>query len=331
MKKYLIQQDRIKAEKLNNQLKKRMAISNKMLKKAHLCAPSEISIGRETSRNELLKLISSTKDRLKNNKKVIIDFSKTAYAYSVGTILLYAELYKLGQKYVNRLKIIPPANQRTKQAFKKIGLYRALKQKVATDINHEMVVDWKSAHGTRNDAEEIGRILEQLSSVLTPEAIRSLFGATGEALINSTEHAYLNQDQNLPKDWWMFSHLKDDKLTIVMCDLGVGIPKTFPATHNTEFKLLKAILPYPKDSDIILEAIGHGESRTGESNRGKGLPQIVKSINKIGKNSIIIIDSNKGRITYQGGSLKATKINYNQSIKGTIISWQIPIQKSDKK
>lgn len=304
-------------------------------KKKHLCAPVEVSIWKHDHRSQLIKMLTLTRQYLVDGHRVSLDFSRTQRAYSVGTILLYAELHRLSRLFANKIKIVPPVNGRTNQAFKQIGLYKTLNQKVDIEINHDTVVHWRSVHGFTNNAEAIGHALTEYSNCLEQKDIKILFGGTTEAMINSEEHAYIQKradkldGQSTYKDWWMFSQLKEGKLTVVMCDLGAGIPNTFPIKHKDRFQKLKAIISHPKDSQIILEAVGYGQSRTGKEYRGKGLPQIIDSIQKIGKNSIVMIDSNRGRVLYKHGQEKPVDINYNDSIMGTIISWEAPIKQAE--
>lgn len=148
------------------------------------------------------------------------------------------------------------------------------------------------------------------------------------------------------KKWWIFSQEKDNKLSICVCDLGIGISRSLLTNSENVaedwFAKLKKFLKshkekYDKDSASIKAAIEIGNTRTNLSNRGKGLNQIINQISILcdHKASIAIL-SNKGSYIINRGMIEDRPLTgivdgfslpFKQSIDGTVILWQIPIDK----
>ena len=94
---------------------------------------------------------------------------------------------------------------------------------------------------------------------------------------------------------------------------------------------------YDKDSASIKAAIEIGNTRTNLSNRGKGLNQIINQISTFCEHKAsIAIFSNKGSYIINKGMIEDRPITnlvngfsipFNKSIDGTVIVWQIPIDK----
>ena len=131
----------------------------------------------------------------------------------------------------------------------------------------------------------------------------------------------------------MFSQPKDGRLSVVFCDLGVGIPKTLPITKPDSWRRILSLFPgKPEDGNIIKEAVEESRSRTGESHRGKGLSQLVDFIHNQGKMdaSFVTIFSNFGAVQKSADEEGYTIKNYQDSILGTLIQWNMPIREENE-
>ena len=124
-----------------------------------------------------------------------------------------------------------------------------------------------------------------------------------------------------PKEWWMFSQERDGLLTVVFCDLGIGIPGTLPIKKPNLWKRIQAFGSH-LDAHAIQEAIGESRTRTGLHHRGKGLKQLVDVIAKVNGGQVNIF-SNRGRFTLKSGSESISQ--FKDDIYGTLITWQVPI------
>jgi len=121
----------------------------------------------------------------------------------------------------------------------------------------------------------------------------------------------------------MFSQAKDGYLSVVFCDLGVGIPETLPVKRPWLVRKMESIGLSVSDADCIREAINEGRSQTGIPGRGHGLGNIIDVVENVPK-GIAVVLSNRGR--YDSRSGKTTSGNYWDSIQGTLIYWRVPLQ-----
>ena len=161
-----------------------------------------------------------------------------------------------------------------------------------------------------------------------------MYGGCVEATKNVTRHAYI-EERDFSKvasaecEWWIFTQMKDNRLTVNICDLGLSIPKTLPITRRTFYNKTLATLATlgrsASDADLISLAIHDPTSRSGESYRGNGLPKIA-NIAKNLDNAYLEIYSRNGYIRVSKN--KECKSKMKIAIPGTIISWSLPIGES---
>ena len=176
-------------------------------------------------------------------------------------------------------------------------------------------------------------ILGKYDGIITPALQGELYAGLTEAMTNAHHHAYIAKRSDgiaSPKNykpWWMFSQEKNGMLSVVFCDLGVGIPNSLPYSDDEGWRkwyLVMSRFGLHKlgDARLINGAIRHSKTRTRQHNRGKGLTQIVETINASEGGTAILL-SNRG--WYQAKDGNETYDDYQRSINGTIISWQMPI------
>ncbi|WP_144241582.1 hypothetical protein [Janthinobacterium agaricidamnosum] len=158
-------------------------------------------------------------------------------------------------------------------------------------------------------------------------SLASIYTGITEAMTNVSNHAYdLSREDGLgiddQKDWWMFSHEKDNYLSVAFCDLGAGIPRTLPVKRRSVWnRLVRKGLK--NDSDIIKFAVKDSVSRTRKSHRGKGLRQIMEVINGL-PDAQAIVYSNRGVFMMNSGGASRS-VDYHDSILGILIFWKIPL------
>jgi hypothetical protein len=132
----------------------------------------------------------------------------------------------------------------------------------------------------------------------------------------------------------MFVGIIMDKLIIIVCDLGVGIPSTIPKNYSKAS--IRDVLEFLKvsktnDSELIHASTYLNKTRTKMAHRGKGGKDIRGLLDHYPGASLGIY-SNKGcfkdsnRTTRSGAKHAfALKDEQKKSIKGTVIEWSIPI------
>ena len=316
--------------------------------------PPFITIFLNKNRTKLLKLTNKLRDYyFRKNICMKLDFSKTKKMFTEGTLYLLAELETL--KITNpdiQFSLIPSKEVIVNQVLKQTGILELL----GVSLNFEdmefdeTVKYWKYSSGHKVEMDSAEDMLDDFDDLLSESSSTSIFNSITEAVTNCHHHAYLEKrfinDPMKAKKWWIFSQEKDNKLSICVCDLGIGIPKSL--LRNSEnvaedwFSSLKNFLKshkekYDRDSASIKAAIEIGNTRTNLVNRGKGLNQIINQISTLcdHKASIAIL-SNKGSYIINRGMIEDRPLTgivdgfslpYKQSIDGTVILWEIPIDK----
>lgn len=281
---------------------------------------------------------------LQEGRDVILDFSRTTRIFPDGMLLFVAELdraIRLGRPdQVVRCKL-PEGDGNdariVREVLEQIGLLRRIQHPVAikpvAGEFDESVRHWRYATGTRVD-EEPGDVLEEHEGRIAPGLMKSMQIGLTEALLNSLHHAYRGDREDgcrrsPERRWWMFTHEKDGMLSVMVCDLGIGIPRSLPLTWDKYFlKRLSTYFPgsLPEVTSIRM-ALVLGESSTGEDHRGRGLPQIWNAPQGAEQGSVGIFSGH----AYLGYNKETgeSQSQYNDSILGTLISWTLPIEASE--
>ena len=297
---------------------------------AILKAPDIFTITAEDKRRKLLHFLGKLREAIVLHKKAVrIDFSATQKMVTDGTLLFYAELSRLKRLGVGaKIRCIPPRNNRVAQVLKQVGIFDLVghKRKIETTLSD--VVHWRSAHGHEVVGEKFDEVLGHYDGQITEALSKNLYLGFTEAMTNCHHHAYigtrpdgLNIAHEL-KEWWMFSQEKDDWLTVVFCDLGIGIPGTLPIKKPALWQRIQTFGSH-LDAHAIQEAIGESRTRTGLHHRGKGLKQLVDVITQISKGEVSIF-SNRGCFNLKSGSESIHQ--YKDNIHGTLINWRVPIR-----
>lgn len=319
-----------------------------------LSMPRYITIFLNKNRSKLLKVTNKFRDYyFRKNICIKLDFSETKKMFTEGTLYLLAELETLKITNPNiQFGLIPSKEVIVNQVLKQTGILEILGMSLNFEDMEfdETVKYWKYSSGHKVEMDSAEDMLDDFDDLLSESSSTSIFNSITEAVTNCHHHAYLEKrfinDPMKAKKWWIFSQEKDNKLSICVCDLGIGIPKSL--LRNSEnvtedwFSMLKNFLKshkekYDKDSASIKAAIEIGNTRTNLVNRGKGLNQIINQISTLcdHKASIAIL-SNKGSYIINRGMIEDRPLTgivdgfslpYKQSIDGTVILWEIPIDK----
>ncbi len=277
----------------------------------------------------LRRMVSTAKGPLR------IDFSRTAKLASGATLLFTAELRRLFTHFPASAKSIRCTlshQSKVNQVLKQIGLLNLLrKSSVRIEPRDSDVVHWKFTHGNKVEGIKFDEVLAGLTTRIEDQIQTELYEGFIEAMNNVMHHAYIGvredgmglQDNN---DWWMFSQLRDNAITVVFCDLGIGIPKTLPIKKKALWKRLIS-LNLTSDADAIEHALQDSVTRTRQKGRGRGLTQLVDVVRKTPTGRVSIF-SNCGAVHFKvGNDLK--KNNHSDSICGTLIQWTIPVLTKD--
>lgn len=283
----------------------------------------------EDDRNCVINFIKKLSKSIIKRKKTLIDFSSTERMHTCGTLLFVSELRNL----INLMGITCPMirccrshNSKVMEVLQQIGVLNLLKYRKRITTQSNDVVNWRFISGNNVTGENYDCILNHVDDKIAETKQKDFYVGITEAMANTHHHAYiLDEDRpvaNEVESWWAFSQIKDGRLCVVFCDLGIGIPKSLPIQQPSWHQKILRLLPSPSDADLIKNAIEISVSRTKESHRGKGLRQFVKVVEGV-PNSFLSIHSNRGRYGIDNGE-KGTYL-YKLSMNGTLIEWSMPI------
>ena len=297
-------------------------------------APRFFTLYDPKPRSDLLRFLRELRDAVRSKKRVLADFSATEKMFVDGTLLMRAEIERMRilKPPGTQLRCTLPHNDKAKQVLKQTGALECFNNNSRVNTRDADVVHWKVATGTTTDGSKYDDVLGDYEGALADPLFHEFYLGITEAMTNSIQHAYIGSrndgfdDSSFGRRWWMFSQCRDGQLFVAFADLGVGIPNTLPKTMSSMWeRLFHKLGRAPKDHEAIEAAIQEKRSRTRKPYRGKGLQQIVSVVNNI-PDSNLTIYSNHGAYIIRNGQHR--KMSYLDSIKGTIITWSVPLSEA---
>lgn len=281
--------------------------------------------------------------------KIHICFRNTRYISASAGVWLLACAENLMSRFPKtKFRVTRPPQTQIAQNHKKlfpvidsvlnrIGFYSAigLKKRELIEVPH--VKCWEVSRGTVVAGEVIGQLLESVTKI-TGRNYKPLYRPLLEATANSVEHAYLEEIYSLPEPhtkWWCFAAIMDNELITLICDLGVGIPKTLPKTQGKGFleKISKLLgHPFTDDYHFIRGFLQVKRSNTDLDYRGKGGTDLQSIIEQIDGSQLRIL-SNKGfyKVSNNKHKILEEYFDNSKSICGTIVEWSITLPVEGKK
>ncbi|KAB7684443.1 ATP-binding protein [Plesiomonas shigelloides] len=302
-------------------------------------SPRHINYYNKSDYEKTNRFINELRDCVMKGCRAYIDFSNTEKISAAAMISFLAEVDILIKKSCHGVRAIGfsnPKNKKIESILNQVGFYDLLKKdKRETEI-YDDVTFWKYTSGACSEPLLAKSMIIDIKKELEQKSSKRLYRGFIEAMSNSVEHAYLDCDKCTESDgtakWWTFAGIYDKKLIIVICDKGVGIPATLPKTQGAKLliRILKSLgvsCVNVKDSMYIKTSTILRETRTGKTNRGKGLHDIKSVIDLVGDGYMGIF-SNKGRYIYKGKAANVSEVltDYKSSVNGTIIEWAIPCE-----
>lgn len=270
---------------------------------------------------------------LQGNGGAIVDFSLTETIFPSGGLLVYAELDRISRlvKDRRRLRCKPaPLGSLADQVLKQVGMYTSLDHPLDNvPTSDQSVVHWRNATGLKAQGQDGWSVIESSEGELSEALKGSLYKGITEALTNAVHHAYQAKRKdgtNIQGDkrWWMFSQQREGYLTIVFCDLGIGIPNSLPLKKNPNLNAILAKFKRDKsDVQSIRVASELGKTRTLADNRGLGLSEILDAARNAEQGGCVIY-SNRGQYGFAPDG-RVIENQYSNSIYGTLIEWRVPL------
>lgn len=238
-----------------------------------------------------------------------------------------------------------PKDKIVEQVLHQVGILKLLRSRSRISVEEfdATVKHWHFATGVNTDASGIDSMLTDFEGMLTPALNTSIYKGITEAMTNSVNHAYI--EPRVPKSgvveeprWWLFSQELDGELSVVFCDLGIGISRSLPRAEGSQSNWLPLLSDYmihlkekfginKPEAALIKAAIEIGQTRTNLSHRGKGLKQVIDTIEQSSGKGEVEIHSNSGFYAFTPLAIIREKlVQHSDSINGTLIQWRVPIE-----
>lgn len=334
--------------------KKKRRGKNKLYQ-APIEAPAKLDIYSSKNHTAFVTFIEQFRRAALNKRRVFISFKSTYRITAAAGLLLVAETDRIIKAHPNlTIKCsFPPlrsegryrnAQNMVESALKQIGFFKLINQHSTKLTNQATVKRWRQLSGITTDGSLAASLLDTLEGVVSKSVQRKMYRGAIEAIANCVEHAYpqLRNDGLKIKDdrWWMLVGIDDEHISVIVCDLGVGIPETLPKKHPQS--LLTSIASTfgiidQSDGELIRASTYIKRTRTALSHRGKG-GQDFRSIVDVFPSAQLSIRSNQGAFTLTGERCKRARkdrsrrfvdgtnhresvSNFRDSIRGTLIEW----------
>ncbi|MDB5684865.1 MAG: hypothetical protein JWM75_2563 [Sphingomonas bacterium] len=215
---------------------------------------------------------------------IVIDLSQVNKVHPSGAVLLLAEMDRaaLGQSG-STLQIARCRDPIVDAVMCQIGIY-VTDEGPTVEAEREDVKHWRYATGVASEGTKGGTILHGYEGRLAEGLTSDLYAGIVEAMTNTVHHAYagppgLELRRFIGKRWWALSQERDGELTIAICDLGIGIPRSLPRSATFPQPLVRAAWQAMgldrSDANAIKVALELGRTSTGQKGRGRGLSEIM--------------------------------------------------------
>lgn len=320
-----------------SKFRKRKANIQRLLGFSTFIAPSDININEPKCRSNTLSFVSEIRNAaISGKRKIHLDFTSAKALAAGGTIILLAELTRLRHAFKDLvIKSTPPRNGKAAQVMKQTGIAKVARTNIKTRVRDHDVVNWNCATGEGAQGQQCDKILGPYDGLIAESLSDQLYRGLTEAMTNAHHHAYYSQRGDGItcsadyRPWWMFSQEKDGYLTVIFCDLGLGIPTTLPVRQQKWWARIKRFgIDEKGDAKLIQGAVRNSQSRTRMLHRGKGLRQIAETVNSA-QNGRVLIFSNRGVYRLESGIEYVQ--DYTDSIMGTVIQWRMPLPLESRK
>lgn len=276
------------------------------------------------------------------------DFSKLTYISTAAAVVLSAEY----ERWREVCSEVPPTVELDKwnpNVFRKLYQLGFFEIVGFTPQRDDVVIESGTTRTMQivsmKNADDLAKVdmsLQKLGEFLNPgkslpdEIVIDLLTGLSEAISNVTNHAYSDDIQtDYPHigSLWVAATAdrENNSLTIVVYDQGATIPVTYPRIGRLE-KVTRYLVrtikndgsfKYENDGTYVRAAMKYGGSRTDEKHRGKGLPQMMDVIKRVGSGTMTVYSRGGWCRRSKNGRLKSGAVQY--SVGGTLIEWSVEL------
>lgn len=324
-------------------------------------APSKLDLYSKDNFEKFCNFIVRLGTASKYNNRVIICFRDTHRITAGAALRLLAEVSHLLKTHEGLSFACSVQNRRQgkyrntdrviEEVLQQIGFFSLIGQPERTPTKQADISIWRQLSGNLADGSLAASLLNSLPQTISKKSKAHLYKGAIEAMANSVDHAYPSENSDgevIENRWWMLVGTKQDSITLIVCDLGVGIPVTLPKKHPES--MLKSIFQKigiigNGDAELIHASTFIKRTRTNQTHRGKGGADI-RSITEHFPSALLSIRSNRGcyvvagptypgkvRDDYRaipGSHGREWSASYNGSICGTMIEWTVSLKELER-
>lgn len=292
--------------------------------------------------NAIRKLTEPKTVSHKTYKLGRVDFDNLNSISTSAALVLTAEISKWDDAVRNNLKPnIEKWNQNILINFHELGYFDLFKNKPYINQQLETLEKTnktivKYIKGRLGDDTLTKSLKEKITNIIGDEINKWTFLHSGlsEAIINVFHHAYPAKYgfSDVDKNWYLTaSYNKETKaLKVVFYDQGIGIPRSLPASEFWE-RILNSLSSFSvverkRDEVLLRAAVELDRTRTEESDRGKGLQDLLEFIRQRGDGYLSIL-SLKGlfKLEVKNGIESIKTEHFNNPVCGTLIIWSVNV------
>jgi hypothetical protein len=269
-----------------------------------------------------------------------VNFDNLRSISTTASLVLTAELSKWNDGIRNRL--IPNIQNWDKDIllnFHDLGFFDLFHRKPVgirrlTDLTSTERQIVKYIKGRCGDDQKTRVLKSKIIEMIGDPINKWMFLHSGlsEAIVNVSHHAYPKEYgySEIDKHWYLTASFdaSTKELKVVFYDQGIGIPRSLPASDIWE-KLLKYVSVFPvadrlKDETLLKAAVELDRTSTEESDRGKGLQDLLEFIRQRGDGFLSIL-SLKGLFELEivNGVEKVKTDHFKNPVQGTLIIWSV--------
>jgi len=288
-----------------------------------------------TAIRKLVNILTKSKKALRLSS---VRFGKLRKISTSAALVLTAELSKWDDEINSRL--VPDVESWDPdilQQFYDLGFFDLFQKSpdlsgMQSKSKLHLVKYIKGKCGDKNKT----RLLKSSISEVVGESISKwtfLHSGLSEAITNVSHHAYPKQYSGADeKFWYLTGSYNSEKLElkIAFYDQGIGIPRSLPSSKIYE-KVLRFLSVVPAaerrhHKTLLRAAVAIDRTSTGDSDRGKGLPDLLEFI-KQRRQGYLSILSLKGlyKYTVDEGNAIVKSESFHNEMPGTLIIWCVKL------
>ncbi|CAI1991864.1 Uncharacterised protein [Serratia fonticola] len=298
-----------------------------------------------TAYNDTIRYITAIRKLAEDKRKPdpsyklsFVDFSYLKTISTSAALVLTAELSKwddaIRQRLTPKINTWEPSIVRK---FHDLGFFELFKKSQGVTLGEEYAAEnetrfVKYLKGKCGDIEKTLTLKSEIMRLVGESIQKWVFlqGGLSEAITNVSQHAYPVKYGYSEKDknWYLTGSYDEINkvIKIVFYDQGIGIPKSLPASQIWErvVSKLSVFTPFERKRDEVLlkAAVELDRTSTKETDRGKGLQDLLEFIKQRGDGYLSIM-SLKGLYKHEikNGKIKIKSENFQMPICGTLIIW----------